>query len=918
MPLEVPQISFAGGVISPSTFSRVDLAKFGSAAKTLDNFFVQAEGGVSNRAGFQFMKEVKDSTKMTRIIGFEFNEEQAYVLEFGDLYIRFYSQGGAVLESTTTISGATAANPVVITDTGHPYTNGEEIYITGILGMTELNGKFYKVANKATNSYELTDINDVNINGLAYTTYSSAGTSAVVHTIVSPYLEADLPKLNFRQSNDTLYLTHTSYAPRKLVRTGAANWTLSTITFAPEQAGPTSVSATPQGATGSTTYEYRVTAVSDETAEESNVVSTSTSSGNASLSSTNFNRITFTGATGAGSYNIYKEDNGLYGFIGATETTTFDDENIAADLDDTAPKARTPFTGSSNYPGAIGLHEQRSVWGNTINDPLTMWLSQTGQFENMNVSSPTRDADAVTIRLVTGRGNEIRHFRSFQDRLFIFTSGAVWSLAPGGDVDAITPASKKLTIEEYLSITSVPPLTIKSTLLMVSGQANLGFEVHSLGYKFETDAYSGSDLTVLARHIFQGFTIKEWAYSERPFRLVAAVRDDGKVLIMTYLKEHQVFAWSVWEAADNGIIESVCSIPEGQEDILYFIVKRTVNGSDVKYIEHLHTRTFSTIEDAFFVDSGLTLNNPITITSITAANPAVVTAAGHNLSDGDSVKIRNVSNMTELNKDKFIVIEKTTNTFEILDTDGSKNVTAVTQANPGVVTTLSNHGFSTGDEVGFLNIGGMTQLNGNGYTITVVNDTTFSLNSTDTTSFTTFTAGGKVYLNTNASSYTAGTGGTVHLEVTNVTGLDHLEGESVIALADGNMVTGLTVSSGSVTLPNASSVVHIGLPYTAKLDSLPLDLKTQMPTISKQKIVKEVTIRVQDTRGLFIGPNEDNLESYPARSTELWGDPASTLTDLLRLPISDDWAREAGITIKSEGGLPMTILSMMVSTDVGS
>ena len=135
--------------------------------------------------------------------------------------------------------------------------------------------------------------------------------------------------------------------------------------------------------------------------------------------------------------------------------------------------------------------------------------------------------------------------------------------------------------------------------------------------------------------------------------------------------------------------------------------------------------------------------------------------------------------MTELNGDKFIVIEKTTNTLEILDTDGSKNVTAVTQANPGVVTTLSAHGFSTGDEVGFLNIGGMTQLNGNGYTITVVNTTTFSLNSTDTSAFTTFTAGGKVYLNTNASSYTAGTGGEVYLEITNITGLNHLEGESV-------------------------------------------------------------------------------------------------------------------------------------------
>ena len=77
-------------------------------------------------------------------------------------------------------------------------------------------------------------------------------------------------------------------------------------------------------------------------------------------------------------------------------------------------------------------------------------------------------------------------------------------------------------------------------------------------------------------------------------------------------------------------------------------------------------------------------------------------------------------------------------------------------------------------------------------------------------------------------------------------------------------------------------------------------------------------MRVQDTRGLSVGPDASSLEVYPARSTELWGDPAATLTDLLRLPISDDWAREAGITIQSEQGLPMTILSMMVATDVGA
>jgi len=387
----------------------------------------------------------------------------------------------------------------------------------------------------------------------------------------------------------------------------------------------------------------------------------------------------------------------------------------------------------------------------------------------------------------------------------------------------------------------------------------------------------------------------------------------------TSAHEGQSLLGSWWEASGtDAAFESIASVPEGQVDKIYVIVKRTINGSTKRYIEHLHTRSFTAIEDAFFVDSGLTLDTPITITGITAANPAVVTATAHGLTDGDPVKIRDVSGMTEVNGDQFIVIEKTTNTFEILDTDGFHNVTGVTAANPGVVTTLSAHGFTTGDEVGFLTIGGMTELNGNGYTITVLTTTTFSI-GVDTSAFTTFTNGGKVYLNTDSSAFTAyASGGEVHLEVTSVSGLDHLEGEAVIALADGNLVTGLTVASGAVTLATAASVVHVGKSYDGTIDSLPLDLPGPVPTVAKRKVVKQVSVRVQDTRGLFIGPDSTDLEEYPSRSTELWGDPAATLTDLIKLPISDDWAREAGITIKSEQGLPMTILSMMVDTDVGS
>ena len=665
----IPQLSFGGGTLSPQTYSRIDLSKFGSGFKQGENYLVEAEGGLSNRGGFKYISTAKSNSDTARLITFEFNESQAYALLFGDLYMRLYSSGGLVLEANQTITGITAASPAVVTVTGHPFTNGDEVFINSVVGMIEVNARYFTVANITANTFELSGTDSS-----AYTAYGSAGTAARVYEIATPYAHTDLAELKFRQSNDVIYMGHTSHPPKKLSRLGATNWTLTTITFAPLQAAPTGVTVTPQGAAGGTTYTYQVTAVATETAEESVVASGSTGTGNATLDTANYNRVTFTGASGAEKYNVYINDNGLYGYLGSTETTTFDDKGIVADLNDTAPKLRQPFTGASNYPEAVGLHEQRTWWGGSINDPLNVWSSQTGQFENTNVSSPTKATDAITVRLVTGKGNEIRHFVAFNDKLFVFTSGAVWTIGPGGDADAITPASKLLHVQEYLASTQVAPMAIKKNILMVAGKANQGFEVHSIGEDIDSGIagnYVGSDLTVLSRHLFEQFTIVEWCYLERPHRIVLAVRSDGKLLCMTYLNEHQIYAWTLWET--DGTVESICSVPEGQDDYAYIVVKRTINGGSVKYIEQLQARDFTDIKDAQFMDSMLVYDgtNAVVISGATAADPVVITATGHPYLNGDKVYITDVLGMTEINEREFTVANKAANTFELAGEDGS-------------------------------------------------------------------------------------------------------------------------------------------------------------------------------------------------------------------------------------------------------
>lgn len=920
MATPIPTISFGGGELSPSVYSRIDLQKFGSGAKRLRDYFVHAEGGISNRPGIDYIKATKDSSAVSRVITFEFNEDQSYALEFGNEYMRVYRNGGVVVEAGFAISAATQANPVVVTTATHSYSNGQEVFIKDVVGMTELNGKFYTIDNITATTMEL-----VGVDGTGFTAWSSGGTTERVFTLTTPYLTAELPQLKFRQSNDIMYLSHRNHAPRKLSRTDHDAWAIAEITFEPEQAFPTGITVAQQGAAGTTTYRYRVTAVDEETAEESlvgtgvvtNAITGATAAnpvvltvtghpfadgqevhisgivgmtelngrrfivanqavntielqgedgtgytayssggdadltfgvettGNATLSDTDYNQITWTAPAGdIDIYNVYKEENGLYGFIGSVDGAAiamqFDDKNIDPDFEDTAPKLRQPFEGSGNNPGAVGLHEQRSVWGNTDNKPLNTFLSQTSQFENMNVSSPTKATDAITLRMVTGKGNEIRHFRSFRELLFIFTSGAVWTLGPGGSSDSITPASKQLKIQEYLGSTHVPPMTIKTALLMVSGQADAGFEIHSVGEDINSGVagnYVGSDLTVLSRHLFEGFTISEWAYIERPFRLILAVRSDGKIICMTYLNEHQIYAFSLWET--DGAFESVCSVPEGQEDTAYFVIKRTINGATVRNVEKLHTRQFTEIEDAFFVDSGLTFDgtDAQVISGATAADPVVVTITGHSLLDGETVLIRDVVGMTELNNKEYTVANKTAHTIELSGVDGT--------------------------------------------------------------------------------AYTAyGSAGTAQKLYTTISGLDHLEGETTaIALYDGNLKEGLTVTNGSVTISNKFIKAHVGLTYQPLIESMPINSAAQ--TISKRKIVKAVVMRVLDTRGIWAGTKEGNLEKYPTRSDELWGDPAKALSTIVRIPISDDWRRDSSVIARASPGLPQTILSIVADTDVG-
>jgi len=221
--------SFSAGEISPLLEGRTGLEKYKEGLADLTNMIVMPTGGTKRRPGTEYLGEVKSSSVKSRLIPFQFKSTDTYILEFGNEIMRVYRNGAQVLNATAkTITAATKASPGVLTSNSHGFSNGDEIFIASVGGMTELNGRNYRVANSTTNTFTLTDLFGAAINTTSFTTYTSGGTATEIFELATPYPEAKVPDVRFVQSADTMYFVHPEYAIRTLTRSDHNNWTFAT------------------------------------------------------------------------------------------------------------------------------------------------------------------------------------------------------------------------------------------------------------------------------------------------------------------------------------------------------------------------------------------------------------------------------------------------------------------------------------------------------------------------------------------------------------------------------------------------------------------------------------------------------------------------------------------------------------------
>ena len=586
--------AFSAGELSPDMYGRYDVDKYGTGCMIMKNWVIMAQGGAYKRPGTRFVSQAGNEAKAVRIISFEFSTIQAYVLEFGDKYMRVYRNGSLLLEADKNITAITNASPAEVTAATHGYSTGDEVYLSGIGGMNELNGRQFKVTVINANTFTLDGLDST-----AYGAYTTGGAAGKIYEITTPYNAEDLGLLYYAQTADIMTLCHPNYAPRELTRTGHTAWTISSITFAPKVTAPTGVSASNAVGTGTTTYKYKVTAVIEENYEESLPSSVASTTNNLTVSG-NKNTVSWSTKAGAIKYNIYKEKSGVYGYAGSSETTSFTDDNILSDVSDTPPRVGNPFgaDGSDDCPAVVAFQQQRRVFASTKRKPDTIFMSKAGSYGNMTTSLPSKNDDAITFAIASGQVNSIRHLIPFRT-LLAMTTSQEWNIGSEG---VLAPTTVDAVPETNYGSSSVRPIMIGNTAIFA---ARYGKRIRDYSYTFESDGYDGNDLSVLSRHILKDKEVKEWDFAQEPDDVIWAVMSDGTLATLTYLREHRVWGWARHETA--GQVESVACIPDedGRKDVVYFVVKRTIDGVDHRYIEVLEEYIDDPMEDAYFLDCGL-------------------------------------------------------------------------------------------------------------------------------------------------------------------------------------------------------------------------------------------------------------------------------------------------------------------------
>lgn len=572
------------GEISPRSLGRFDADKpiWKNGAAIIENMMIGQACSVANRPGTQYVAPTKFSTTMESCLRkFTYSVSQEYMMEIGNLYLRFFSNFNGV------------PGQVVVSSAGAWSTS--ESYVPGN----------YVTENALIYFCLVAHTSGVFVDDLA----SGYWVQQTILEVPTIFEQADIFNIQTAQNADVMYMANTNYFPQKLIRTSATSFT---IASAPLIRGPflpinvTATTITPSSATGDTTLT-----ASDPIFLAGHIGSLWQVGTDATVADSGVVLITGFTSTTEVTGIVQKEPSGADGNLGTTGGTTFWAEGSFSDV--------------RGYPSSVIFHEGRLVYAGTRFQPQTIFASAVGGYDNFSTGT-AQDSDAYQYTPGSSQSNPIRWLAS-DTALELGTTGGIITAADGNPQTGITPSSPpQITYDNNYGVMYQPPIMLGGYVFYI--QSNT-FYIKQLTFDLITSKYKSVNMMVLADHILRdGLGAVQMATQVSPYDRVWVVRNDGQIAVFTRDAEQQVEGWSriVGGVSDGinpaglaGSFESIDILPiDGGDDQVWVICNRKINGIFTRWVEVFTDELFNNYWDAVRMDASLTFNDTQDIMNITS------------------------------------------------------------------------------------------------------------------------------------------------------------------------------------------------------------------------------------------------------------------------------------------------------------
>lgn len=554
-------VNFVNGEWSPLMAARVDSEDYNKSLSWCQNFIVLPQGGIRYRPG-SFLAGLAPGLAYT--IPFQFSASDAVVIEATDSLFRFYWNGALILNANVTITGISNASPGVVTAPAHGFTNGQQVFISGVWGMPQINNRYFIVAGQTTNTFQLTDQFGTNVNTTAYGVYSANGTVASVVTLVTPYAIQDIPQLRYAQVGDVMYIVHPNYAPEKLVRTNLAIWSINPF------------SRTNDPFTGGTAFT-----ITNITRAKPAVVTLSSVVGLA-----NGDTIVITGVTGMGGINhktftvqnISGSTFQLYDTNGNPVNTTALSSYVSGGT----------ATQQNNFPSCVAFtSDGRLTYGNSRLNPQGLWGSElpSGTTTNYDVFTTGTTADkayAFQFAPVNGIIDAIQEMKTFGGMLSLLGASSIMQVY--GASQGTPPNGTAIgTLPTIQGSAHVMPLAVNWDLVFVDVNQK---KLRGLQFNFYYSNFEAVDFNINSPHFGDESQFIKIVHVKGLPEIIWCLRADGVLLSFTFDNVTKVGAWARHYVGDSGIVTDICTIRDSDgDDRLYLTVQRTIGAQAFNTVE---------------------------------------------------------------------------------------------------------------------------------------------------------------------------------------------------------------------------------------------------------------------------------------------------------------------------------------------